>query len=48
MAGHLNAIQAKVREIIPQAIFIHCYAHKLNLVPLQTVSCVSACRIFFC
>ena len=47
MAGHLNGVQAKVREVIPQAIFVHCYAHKLNLVLSQAVSGIKACRVFF-
>ncbi|XP_063216599.1 zinc finger MYM-type protein 1-like [Bacillus rossius redtenbacheri] len=47
MAGHLNGVQAKVREVIPHAVFVHCYAHKLNLVLSQAVSCISACRVFF-
>jgi hypothetical protein len=47
MAGQLGGVQAKVRELVPEALFIHCYAHKLNLVLSQATSCISACRIFF-
>jgi len=32
MAGHLNGLQAKIKEIAPNALFTHCFAHKLNLV----------------
>ncbi|XP_037942674.1 zinc finger MYM-type protein 1-like [Teleopsis dalmanni] len=43
MASDLNGTQAKVRENFPQAAFIHCNAHVLNLVlsqspPLPTLS----------
>lgn len=35
MASGLNGMQAKIKEKIPQALFIHCYAHILNLVLSQ-------------
>lgn len=47
MAGHLNGLQAKVKEIAPQAIFVHCLAHRLNLVLQQSCYNISRCRIFF-
>ena len=31
MASGLNGVQAKIKEKIPQALFVHCYAHSLNL-----------------
>lgn len=40
MASHLNGTQAKVKEMYPRAIFIHCFAHILNLVLSQSVSYV--------
>ncbi|KAJ8910402.1 hypothetical protein NQ315_011366 [Exocentrus adspersus] len=46
MAGHLNGLQAKIKEIAPQAIFVHCLAHRLNLVLQQSYN-ISRCRIFF-
>ena len=30
MASGLNGVQAKVKEKAPMALFIHCYAHRLN------------------
>lgn len=36
MAGHLNGLQQKVKEVAPQAIFVHCLAHRLNLVLEQS------------
>lgn len=47
MAGHLNGLQTRVKEKAPQAVFIHCLAHRLNLVLKQSVSSISQCRIFF-
>lgn len=47
MTGQLNSVQARVKEVVPGALFIHCYAHKLNLVLSQAVSYISVCRIFF-
>ncbi|KAJ4936913.1 hypothetical protein JOQ06_001498 [Pogonophryne albipinna] len=47
MASGLNGVQAKVKEKIPQALFIHCYAHALNLVLFQGVVKIKECRIFF-
>ena len=47
MGSDLNGVQAKIREVVPEAIFIHCYAHKLNLVLSQAVSVISECNNFF-
>ena len=38
MASGLNGVQAKVKERAPMAFFIHCNAHRLNLVMTQDVS----------
>jgi hypothetical protein len=35
MSGHLNGVQAKVQKQYPAAIYIHCMAHRLNLVVLD-------------
>ena len=32
MTGMLNGVQAKIREIYPKALYVHCSAHRLNLV----------------
>ncbi|XP_075152818.1 zinc finger MYM-type protein 1-like [Haematobia irritans] len=32
MSGYKNGLQMKIKESNPQAVFIHCLAHKLNLV----------------
>ena len=47
MSGRLGGLQAKVRETFPQALFIHCYSHVLNLVLQQSATSIKECRIFF-
>ncbi|XP_065209889.1 zinc finger MYM-type protein 1-like [Planococcus citri] len=47
MSGQHNGLQAKIKENYNNAIFIHCYAHKLNLVLSQSVNHISECKIFF-
>lgn len=47
MASGLNGVQAKIKEKIPQALFVHCYAHSLNLVMSQSAAKIKECKIFF-
>jgi len=47
MTSALNGLQAKVKAIAPSAMFVHCYAHRLNLVLSQGAKCLPECRIFF-
>lgn len=47
MAGELNGLKAKVNELAPQALFTHCFAHRLNLVLQQSCSKIKSVKIFF-
>ena len=47
MSSELNGVQAKIKERVPEAIFTHCYAHKLNRVLLHAAKCLPECRVFF-
>ncbi|KAG7513368.1 zinc finger MYM-type protein 1-like [Solea senegalensis] len=47
MASGLNGLQAKVKDRAPMALFIHCYAHRLNLVLTQGASKLKECKVFF-
>jgi hypothetical protein len=47
MAGELNGLQKKIKSVAPQALFTHCYAHKLNLVLQDSCKRIRQCRIFF-
>ena len=50
MSGRCAGVQAKVREFAPKAIYVHCYAHVLNLtlvdqcsLPLNSLHCWKLC-----
>ncbi|XP_032065573.1 zinc finger MYM-type protein 1-like isoform X2 [Thamnophis elegans] len=47
MTSELNGVQAKIKEKVPEAMFTHCYAHKLNLVLFNSAKCMPECRTFF-
>lgn len=47
MSGRCAGVQAKVREFAPNAIYIHCYAHVLNLVLVDSCKSVSSASQFF-
>ena len=41
MSGHRSGVQARIREIVGSGCtYIHCYAHRLNLVLINTVRCI--------
>lgn len=47
MQGKYNGLQTKVREINPQAVFIWCHAHRLDLIITSAVgSCSTAVNLF--
>ena len=39
-------VRAKIKENVPEAMFLHCYAHKLNLVLFHSAKCVPECKAF--
>jgi hypothetical protein len=47
MAGELNGLQRKIKDVAPQATFTHCYAHVLNLVLSKSCNSIRDVRIFF-
>ena len=47
MSFELNGVQAKIKENVSEAMFLHCYAHKLNLVLLHSAKCMPECKAFF-
>ena len=48
MSGRCSGVQQRFREIAPYALYIHCYAHRLNLVLIDCVKMVQSVREFFC
>lgn len=47
MKGHNNSVQTKIKQIYPNAQYIHCYPHQLNLVMSNSASINRNVRIFF-
>ena len=47
MAGCNNGVQEKFRKEVPQALYVHCYAHRLNLVLVDCVRNVQPAAEFF-
>lgn len=44
VAGMYNGVQAKVLEVSPSALFVHCNNHNLNLAFQDSTSGIPACR----
>ena len=47
MSSELNGMQANIKEDVSKAMFLHCYAHKPNLVLLHSAKCMRECKAFF-
>ena len=47
MSGKLSGVQERIRRKIPQALYVHCFAHRLNLVIVETVKSVVPVANFF-
>ncbi|XP_078545046.1 zinc finger MYM-type protein 1-like [Lissotriton helveticus] len=47
MSGNLGGVQKRIRDVYPNAHFVHCYAHQLNLIMQQAVSKIRETRVFF-
>ena len=47
MSGCCSGVQQRIRQVVPQAIYVHCYAHCLNLVLVDTTKTVSEAAEFF-
>ena len=47
MSGRCSGVQARVAEVVPQAIYIHCFAHVLNLVLVDSAKAISDAADFF-
>lgn len=47
MSGQCSGVQHRLREIAPTAIYIHCYAHTLNLVLVDCVKMIPDAIEFF-
>ncbi|KAK0131414.1 Zinc finger MYM-type protein 1 [Merluccius polli] len=47
MRGATSGVQRRVQDEYPNAHYIHCYAHQLNLIMQQATSHISKVRSFF-
>lgn len=47
MKGEVGGVQARFREKHPEAVYVHCYAHELNLVLCHTCRAVPEADDFF-
>ena len=47
MSSELKGVQAKIKEDVPEAMFLHCYTHKRNLVFSHSAKCVPEFKAFF-
>jgi len=47
MSGHCTGVQQCVKQVAPQALYVHCYAHCLNLVLVDTTKTVLQASEFF-
>ena len=47
MSGRCAGVQQKICEVVPHATYVHCYAHCLNLVLVDSTKCVSEASDFF-
>lgn len=48
MAGKVNGVQQRMRQDHPNAIYIHCMAHKLNLLLVEACKVNRVASGFFC
>ena len=47
MSGCCSGVQQRIKEIAPQAVYVHCYAHCLNLVLVDCTKSVPDASEFF-
>ena len=47
MSGLCTGVQQKVCEVVPHVVYVHCYAHCLNLVLVDSAKIASAASNFF-
>ena len=47
MSGQHRGVQNIVKDAYPNAHYVHCYAHQLNLILQQAVSQITSIRVYF-
>lgn len=46
-AGDLNKLHVEVKEKFQSAVFVHCFAHRLDLILSQSLAVIKECEVFF-
>jgi len=47
MSGTANGVQARIQNEVPHALYVHCYAHRMNLVLVHCLSDIVEVKEFF-
>lgn len=47
MSGHISGLQARIKNDVPEAIFVHCCAHNLNLALVDSINVCADVKSFF-
>ena len=47
MSGEHTGVQSRIKNIVDHCIFVHCHAHRLNLVLVSTARKICSCDNFF-
>ncbi|XP_028395720.1 zinc finger protein 345-like [Dendronephthya gigantea] len=47
MSGKCSGVQERIKTVVPQALYVHCFAHRVNLVIVQAVKSVVPVADFF-
>ena len=46
VSGHISGLQTRILEVSPTALFVHCVAHRLNLVVQDALTSITEIRNF--
>ena len=47
MSGVYSGVQQRIQQVIPNAVYVHCLCHRLNLILCDTAEACSAIKKFF-
>lgn len=47
MSGHCSGVQQRIKQVAPQAVYVHCHVHCLNLPLVDTAKRVPEADEFF-
>lgn len=47
MSGARSGVSARIKELNPKAVYVHCCAHRLNLALVDTVKALPVAEDFF-